>query len=514
MKELVAVDMFCGAGGESTGLVGACQKLGLKLRLSAINHWERAIETHSANHPFAEHFCEDVETLKPARIRERRVGLLWASPECTHHSNARGGRPRDEQSRATAWHVLKWAQELYIERIILENVPEFVNWGPLGANGKPIESMKGATFKAFCGALQSLGYTIEWRILNAADYGDPTTRRRFILQGVRGRKRIVWPEPTHSPKPDMFIQNRWRSARECIDWSIRGTSIFTRKKPLCDRTIARIAHGLRKFGGAAAEPFLVKLYGTSKTGSIHDPMPTVTGGGGHIGLVQPFTMLLNRHKDEPQAVDSPIRTITATSSDFALVHPFILPQHAGAPGDTTRALSIDDPMATVTCAGAHAVVEPFITRFNEGEERNQKLDAPLSTLDCSNRFGLVSPFVMQVNHDGDARLNDTNSPFPTLTTKRNHALIEPFFIKYNGTGGPRTIEEPIDAIPTHDRFGLVRPEDCDILFRMLEPHELAAAMGFPWDYIFKGTKTEVVKQIGNAVPRGLSEAVCIASLSA
>ena len=198
-KELHVVDMFCGGGGESTGLFAAAERNGLKIRLSAINHWERAIETHSANYPEAEHFCESVEHLDPAKVvASGMLDLLWASPECTHHSKARGGRPKSEQSRATAWNVLKWASELYIERIIIENVPDFLSWGPLNEKGQIIKSKSGSTFRAFLRSLRSLGYTADWKILCAADYGVATTRRRLFIQAVRGRKKILWPTPTNN----------------------------------------------------------------------------------------------------------------------------------------------------------------------------------------------------------------------------------------------------------------------------------------------------------------------------
>ena len=193
-KTYNVVDMFCGAGGESTGIMQAALEQDLKVNLLAINHWERAMETHAANHPSAEHLCESVERIDPTQvIKGGKLDLLWASPECTHHSVARGGRPKSDQSRASAWLILKWLSELYVERVIIENVPEFLSWGPLDSAGKPVQSQKGKTFRAFVLSMQSLGYTVDWKILTAADYGDPTTRRRLFIQAVKGRKRIMWP---------------------------------------------------------------------------------------------------------------------------------------------------------------------------------------------------------------------------------------------------------------------------------------------------------------------------------
>ena len=251
MKKIYnVVDMFCGAGGESTGIMQVAVEQDMKVNLLAINHWERAIETHSANHPSAEHLCESVERIDPTRaVPGGKVNLLWASPECTHHSVARGGRPRSDQSRASAWLILKWLQELYVERVIIENVQEFLQWGPLDKNGKPIQKHKGEIFNIFIAALRSFGYTVDWKILCAADYGDPTTRQRLFIQAVKGRKRIMWPEITHIDGVDNNLMGyaAWRPASEVIDWTIPGTSIFDRKRPQAPATLRRIAAGIEKY---------------------------------------------------------------------------------------------------------------------------------------------------------------------------------------------------------------------------------------------------------------------------
>ena len=231
---IYAADLFCGAGGTSAGLMKACEALGLDdIRLLAINHWDVAIMSHSANHPGATHLCESLDNVDPRKaVPGGRLDILCASPECTHHSIARGGRPCSDQGRASAWHILRWAEALYIDNILVENVREFINWGPLGADRRPTKSRKGATFTAFVTALESLGYRVEWRILNAADYGDPTTRQRLFLLARRGIREEVWPRPTHSAKTsDTFFNTDlkpWRSAREIIDWSLESKSIFKR----------------------------------------------------------------------------------------------------------------------------------------------------------------------------------------------------------------------------------------------------------------------------------------------
>lgn len=380
MNKLHIVDMFCGGGGESVGLIEAAELNGYKIHLTAINHWERAIETHAANYPSAEHLCESIEHLDPIKvIPEQRLDLLWASPECTHHSLARGGRPRSEQSRATAWAILKWASELWIERIIIENVPEFLTWGPLDKDGKLIKSRSGSTFKAFVQSLRSLGYTIDWRVLCAADYGVPTIRKRLFIQAVKGRKKIIWPQPTHyKDKNNLFGLPQWKSAREIIDWSIPCPSIFTRKKPLVTATLRRIEIGVKKFGGIHTNSFLAVLRGT---GTARD-----------IGL----------------------------------------------------------PLPSITCSGAHhALVTPFVTAISQASTKD--------------------------------RSRNIHKPLSTICTKNEHCLVSPSFIS------------------TGYRF--------DIGFRMLQPHELALASGFPANYIFTGNCAERVKQIGNAVPPGFAKAL-------
>lgn len=400
MKTIRAADLFCGAGGTSTGLVQAVESMGAKLELTAVNHWEVAIETHSANHPEARHLCESLDGVDPRKVVGGQLDILVASPECTHHSVARGGRPMCDQSRSTAWHVLRWAEALRPKAILVENVPEFRDWGPIGADGRPLKSKKGHLFQSWLASLHALGYHTEIRLLTAADYGDATTRRRLFVMARLGRKPTA-PTRTHAPAGELFEQVKpWRTAREIIDWSLVGESIFSRKKPLAEKTLKRIEAGLRKFGG---EPFLAMLYGTGNARSVGEPLPTVTATGQHIALCEPF----------------------------------LLGQQSGA---TPRGVS---------------------------------------------------------------------EPVPTVSTKGAISLVEPFLVHYYGNGEAQPVTKPLATVTTRDRFGLVEP-DCmtlDIRFRMLQPHELAAAMSFPERYRFAGTKTDVVKQIGNAVPVGTARAL-------
>ncbi|MDR2509880.1 MAG: DNA cytosine methyltransferase [Spirochaetaceae bacterium] len=418
-KIFTVVDMFCGAGGESTGIMQAAREKDLNVRLTAINHWERAIETHAANHPGAEHLCESIEHIDPVTVmNSERVNLLWASPECTHHSVARGGRPRSDQSRASAWMVLKWLSELYVERVIIENVPEFLSWGALNANGRPIPNQKGKIFHAFISALRSLGYVVDWRILRAADYGDPTGRRRLFIQAAKGKKKILWPQITHmdGEGENFFGCKRWVAAREVIDWNLSGTSIFDRKRPLADNTLRRITSGIKKYWGNCAEPFLAVLYGSNDTRSIDLPFPTVTTSGAH----------------------------------HALITPFITRYHGSHTGGT------------------------------DGDKRNHSIEQPIPSLDTSNRYGIIKPFILP--NEGYYRGNKAHG-----------------------------IDKPIGAVAASRGYGALITGGTglklDICFRMLKPHELKLAQGFPADYKILGTAADQMKQIGNAVPVNTAKAL-------
>lgn len=414
MKEVMAADLFCGAGGASTALQQACDRIGRRLNLLAINHWPIAVETHSRNHPDARHMCASIEHVDPrVAVPGGRLHLLMAAPECTNHSRARGGRPIHDQSRSTAWSIPKWAQELFIDHILIENVEEFTTWGPLDMKGRPIEAKKGDTFRAFVGVLESMGYRVEWRVLNAADYGDHTTRRRLFIQARRVRGRIQWPTPTHSREGQHTLTgttDRWRPARDVVDQALPSRSVFGRKKPLSPKTMDRVWDGMEKFSAPALRPFLVILRNNCSAQSLDAPLPTITASGQHLGLVQPFVLQQ---------------------------------QSGGAPR------GLDLPLPAIATAGAQALVQPFLT-------------------------------------------------------------------SYYGNGGSTSIGDPVPTVTTRDRFALVQPHlegrALDIHLRMLQPHELAAAMGFPADYSFAGNAGDRVRQIGNAWAVGMGEALAGAIL--
>jgi DNA (cytosine-5)-methyltransferase 1 len=417
-----AADLFCGAGGTSTGLMQALAGLDRRVELTAINHWPTAIETHAANHPEARHLCETLESVDPRKVVGGQLDLLVASPECTHHSRARGGKPMSDQSRATGWHVVRWAEALRPKAILVENVAELLTWGPLGANGTPLKSKAGTTFRAWFAAIESLGYTGEYRKLVAADHGAYTTRERlfvmFRLDGGRKRGALPWPAPTHAKAAGgLFPLPRWNAARDILDWSLPGRSIAT--LGLSEGTLRRIAEGARRYWGTDLEPFLMHL---THGGRVHDldaPLPTITGANrGELALVT------------------------------AGLEPFTLSQASGgAPRPTSK------PLMTICTDGAVSLVQPFVLPY------------------CSN---------------GGQLARTTDQPLHTITTKDRLALVQ----------------------GAHDGYRL------DVRFRMLQPHELAAGMGFPAGYRFTGNKTEQVKQIGNAVEVNQARALCAAIIAA
>lgn len=443
---LRVADLFCGAGGATTGVHRAAQSLGVSLDTLAVNHWPVAVETHAANYPDAKHLCMSVESVDPRQVvPSGHLHLLIAGVECTHHSNARGGRPMNDQSRASAWNVLRWCELLRVDSVLVENVPEFLTWGPLTAQMRPVSSRKGETFRAWVAALESLGYRVEWRTLNAADYGDATTRKRLFVQAHRTGP-VAWPEPTHARRAGQGLLRHtqpWRAAREVIDWSLPSASIFGRSKPLSPNTLRRIDAGLRRFGGA---PFMLGQQSGAVARSVNDPTPTI-----------------------------------ATSGAVALAEPFVIAfDQTGTPSANIR--SLNDPLSTITTKTRRAVIEPFVVslRGTSGDQlarSARSIDEPLATVSAAGT---------------------------------HHGLIEPFTMPYCSNGGrlARPVSHPVGTITTRDRFALVIPEGMDVRFRMLQPHELAAAMGFPSGYHFAGTKRDIVRQIGNAWACNTAAALC------
>ncbi len=516
-NQLRAADLFCGGGGFTTGAEQADVNV-----LLAVNHWRTAIYTHQQNHPDTRHICARIDDIDPRHDRSiPELDLLLASPECTHHSIARGGMPIDDQKRATPWHVVIWAEAKRPADILIENVREFRDWGPLDANCRPIKSRKGEIFQRWIEAMQSIGYRVDHQILNAADFGAATKRLRLFIHAVRddvyrkrGRK-IVWPEPTHV--------GHWLPAWSIIDWSKPCPSIFSRKRPLAEKTLRRIEIGLRKYVGGAADPFIVKLRNHQDTGSVDDPLGTITTSGAHHGLAVPFVCGVGHTGTTGRAnyvydPSEPLRTVT-TREEMAVVTPFQFKAIGRNPGLTK---GIGEPVPTiVACRENHAIVMPYLVpHFGErdGQEpRTHSIEESLPTVTGQGAGSLAIPFMQTLTHGGRDR--SLQEPFPTITTahRGEHALTVPFLTKYYGTGGVQSIDEPVDTITTRDRFGLAMVSliqtmkelgVVDIGFRMLDADELARAQGFPDGYYLHGTKAEQVKQVGNAVCPPVARALC------
>jgi DNA (cytosine-5)-methyltransferase 1 len=595
-KKMLVADLLCGAGGSSTGAQRALRELGLDMELVCVNHWPTAIKTHELNHPEARHFVQDIATVRPhLLVPEGYLDLLMASPTCTHHSVARGGKPTSDQQRSDPWHIITWLTELRVKRIIIENVWEFIGWGPVNMKtGRPIASRKGEYFHAWTDTLRRLGFELEWRKLNAADYGDATTRQRFILMGRSDGRKIHWPMPTHKKRDevnaDLFSGAKpWKPARDIIDWNIKGRSILNRKKPLAPKTLARIYAGAVKFGWP--EPYLVILRNHMSAQGMDQPLPTIAANGMHIGIAEPV-IVSPRHGKEgagprPRGVGQPLPTITAGGSQMAVAEPIIM---NGRKGNKAEGVT-EGLIPTLDTKGGVWLAEPMVlSQHNSGAARTTGEPLPtITTGGAANearpgcaRPMLIEPFVLSQASGGSPR--GVSDPIPTQTTGGNgasHALITSYY-GMSSTAGDT--EEPLPTVTTKDRFGIVVPvtnsnggaqprnievdplptlttakggefaavlpvthagglnrisdvsmplptvtganrgelavvepyAEYDILFRMLEPHELAAAMGFndeEMTYEFAGTKTEKIKQIGNAVSVAKMKA-CVGAIMA
>jgi DNA (cytosine-5)-methyltransferase 1 len=525
-RKKIFIDLYCGAGGTTTGAVHAAEELDIELDCTAVNHNIFAISTHSINHPGTQHFCQSVQDVEPrVTVPGGYADFLWASLECTHHSNARGGQPMNDQSRSSAWDLLRWAKDLDIETIMIENVREFLDWGPLYPNdysvvklrNRPIPERKREFYCDFLQKLGELGYTVESRILNAADYGDPTSRRRLFVQ-CQKRRPIVWPEATHGT-----ADRPYRTAREIIDWTQKGNSIFGRKKPLAENTMRRILAGLEKFNGNTLEPWLVVLRNHMDSRSLDRPVPTLCGSGEHMGLAEPFLVkYYGGHTVE--TVDAPLPTITANYEHYALCEPFLV--GVGGPSGSAHPQSVDQPIGTVMGVNHRAVCQPFLVpNFGEREgqaPRTHSVDAPLPTVTGHGAGALIQPYLVEYHGglDGDKRTRSLDEPMPTIDCSNRFGLAEPFITPYYGKSTAVSVDDPLDTVTTKDTFGLCQPEISrdkgelylDIRFRMLTASELAAAMSFPSGYQFHGGRERAVKQIGNAVPVMLSKSLCKAIL--
>jgi DNA (cytosine-5)-methyltransferase 1 len=430
----LVIDNFAGGGGASTGIEMA---LGRPVDI-AINHDPEAIAMHEINHPHTKHYCESVWEVDPREITQGRpVDLCWFSPDCKHFSKAKGAAPRSKNIRGLAWVAIRYAATVRPRVIMLENVEEFVTWGPLQATGAPCPKNKGRTFTSFTNALRRLGYAVDWRELRACDYGAPTIRKRLFLIARCDGQPIAWPEPTHGDPASPAVKAKqlkpWRTAADIIDWSLPCPSIFGRKRPLVENTLARIARGLRRFVIEAKEPFIVN------------------------GQACWITEHANGSSQRNMPADLPLRTQCAEvkGGHFALVSAYLAKHYGG-------------------------------------------------------------------NYNGPGA--ELTQPLPTVTTLDHNALVCAYLVKYYGTGDGQSVREPLHTITTKDRLALVTVKGepyriVDIGMRMLKPHELYAAQGFPADYIHTRTASGAtlnidaqVRMCGNSVCPPVAAALVRANL--
>ena len=532
------VDNFAGGGGASTGIEIAT---GVSPDI-AINHDPEAIRMHKANHPYAEHYCEDVWQVDPvAACKGYPVGLAWFSPDCKHFSKAKGGKPKDKNIRGLAWVACRWAGLVRPRVIMLENVEEFKSWGPLNRGHHPIKSKQGKTFEKFVQQLTDLGYEVQHRELIAADYGAPTIRKRFFLIARCDGNPIVWPEPTHGPrdsdKVKTGILKPYVGAYTQIDFSLPCPSIFDSKeeiwdkygirskRPLAEKTMKRIARGLQKFVLDNPEPFIVEVNHGGERGSrdISDPMPTITGKHG-FGVVAPY-LVQCKYNNKAQDVENPLGTITTVGSHL-LVEPYMV--RIGQTGFAAdRSKDVRDPLTTIVRKNEHCLIAPTPIQYHsetaKDDVRGQTIADPIMTVDSSNRYGLVAAFLSKFYKSGTGQ--DIREPLHTITAGDGHfGEVRVFLTKYYGSGTGQSVKDPLDTITARDRFGLVtiygtEYQIVDIGLRMLEPKELYGCQGFPSDYIIDHDYTgktyprsEQVRRCGNAVCPPLPAALVKANL--
>lgn len=542
LTQEIFVDNFAGGGGASTGL-----ETGLGITIAAaINHDPAAILMHKTNHPYTEHYQASVWDIDPRAVcRGRPVAGAWFSPDCKHFSKAKGAALVNRKIRGLAWIVLRWAALVRPRVIFLENVEEFQTWGPV-RKGKPVKKLAGTTFRKFIAQLQALGYTVEYRELVAADYGAPTTRKRFVLIARCDGKPIVWPEPTHAPRDSEAAKSGrlkpWRSAAEIIDWSLPCPSIFDTKeeikerynlkavRPLADNTMRRIIRGVDKFTIKSGSPFLVECNhsGAGHVADIKEPHKTITAkhtGGLCKPLLAPITVS-NTGSSTGADASCPVHTVRTGGGGQMLVTPSLM--CIGQTGGGNRIRSLNEPAPTTVSKQEACIVAPSLIQYHTEQTENVRasgLGAPINTIDTSNRYGLTCANLVEY-YTGGRPLN-AQEPMHTITSHDREAVVAAHVVKYKGTnlgsgpvepvqtetscgtfalckvwlykaqqpGGPDRWPQVRDILNTYCGYNLGERDIllleinsafyyiADIGLRMLTPRELYNAMGFPADYI-------------------------------
>jgi DNA (cytosine-5)-methyltransferase 1 len=548
MIKLLYIDLFCGAGGTSTGVENAryedeqCAKV-----VACVNHDANAIASHAANHPDALHFTEDIRTLELSplvahvermkKIYPDALVVLWASLECTNFSKAKGGQPRDTDSRTLAEHLFRYIEAIVPDYIQIENVEEFMSWGDMDEKGHPISKDKGRCYEKWKRNVRKYGYDFDWRILNAADYGAYTTRKRFFGIFAKRGLPIVFPEPTHCKdgKSDMFGRlEKWKPVKEVLDFSDEGDSIFCRKKPLAEKTLERIYSGLIKFVAGGKDAFIVKYNSMSRTGkyqapSVDEPCPVVATQG-RLALAK-VNFLSKQFSGQPDSknisVDGPAGTITCKDH-----HAFVSAYYGNGHNH-----SVELPAPTVTTKDRLALVNSVFIDNQYGTGKPTSIELPVGTVTTVPKFNVVSckPWIMNTAFSNVG--SSIEQPSQTITANRKwHYLMNPQFASAGGSvNNPCfTLIARMDKMPPYlveveggigiqvtsvDSPMTIKIKEfmalygiIDIKMRMLRIAELKKIMGFPEDYVLIGPQSDQKKFIGNAVEvnmaRVLCEAIC------
>jgi len=506
------VDNFAGGGGASTGIEMALQRA----VDMAINHDPSALHMHEFNHPATRHYCESVWKIDPVMAcKGYPVGLAWFSPDCRHFSRAKGKKPVSNKIRCLAWIVVRWARKVKPRLIMLENVREFQDWGPLiqardtGGNllyeedGKPTmvpdPTRKGESFKRWVRELKYLGYKVEYKVLNAADFGAPTHRRRLFIIARCDDKPIKWPRPTHGPgrKP-------YRTAAECIDWSIPCPSIFDRKKPLAEKTLRRIALGIKRYVLENPSPFIVEVNhgGEGFRGqSINEPMSTVCKKHGQAAVVPTIVRIgqTGGNGKYSNGADEPLTTITK-KAEHCLVTAHISTYYgANKESNEFRGHAADEPIRTQTTENRHALVAAMLTKHYGGVV-GTKIDQPAGTITSVDHHALTAASLIRMGQ-GEKQWSSVEDPLGTVMAGGlKFGLVYAFLCKYFGTAIGQEVDDPLHTISVVTvKIDGVTYAIADIGMRMLQPRELARAQGFPDDYILTGSKSNQVAKIGNSV---------------
>lgn len=546
--EFLVIDLFCGAGGTSTGFL---QAQGKALVIACINHDAKAIESHWLNHPEVLHFEEDIRTVELSPLvsllaqyrsiyRNAKV-VLWASLECTNFSKAKGGQPRDADSRTLAEHLDRYVLALSPEYIQIENVVEFMSWGPLDENGKPISRKSGTDYLRWCKHIDSFGYTNEWRELNSADFGAYTSRNRLFGCFAKIGLPIAWPEPTHSKSPvdnGLFgPQQKWKAVKEVLDFNDEGISIFNRKKPLVDASLERIEAGLIKFVAGGKSAFLMQYNSGSISNRALDtdgPCNTIPTNN-RFGLAQTY-FLSKSYSGRPEGkvipVSGPAGTIT-TFGGQSLINavPFQMKYNSmSTNGDKKHCLgsvykppkflasyygngenvrSVEDPSPTLPTKDRCSLINPVFIQREYKTATNTSIDEPLGTITCIPKANIVKcdPFILNPSHGGHC--TGTDVPCVTIVARQDKAPL--YLIQFSTD---RNISVPVYDC---DSKVMVRIKEfmalyglSDIKMRMLKVSELLPIQGFPNGYRLCGSQTDQKKFIGNSVVPQVVTSWCLA----